>query len=137
MKRSIVAILVSLSLLVVSAQRVWSQQSTPALDQQAMKIKDRVGEIGRGTDVTVILHQGREFYGFIQDIGLESFVVAEVDLKQPITIDYSEVKKVRKGYGGKNYITGKRVNPKTNRIASVALLGALVLLPIILVANSK
>ena len=137
MRRSLVAILVSLSLLVVSAQQVWSQQSAPVLDQQAMKIKDRVGELGLGTDVTVILQQGREYYGFIQDIGLESFVVAEVDLKQPITIDYSEVKKVRKGYGGKNYITGKRVNPKTNRIASVALLGALVLLPIILVANSK
>ena len=137
MRRSLVAILVSLSLLVVSAQQVWSQQSAPVLDQQAMKIKDRVGELGLGTDVTVILYQGREYYGFIQDIGLESFVVAEVDLKQPITIDYSEVKKVRKGYGGKNYITGKRVNPKTNRIASVALLGALVLLPIILVANSK
>jgi len=137
MKRSLVAILVSLSLLLVSAQQVWSQQSAPALDQQAAKIKKRVDELRLGRDVTVVMFRGREYYGFIQDIGPESFVVAEVDLKQPVTIDYSEVKKVRKGYGGKNYITGKRVNPKTNRIASVALLGAFVLLPIILVANSK
>jgi hypothetical protein len=98
------------------------------LPPPAQKIKDSVDKIGIGGRITVILNNGEERYGSVSDIGGTSFEVVEVDLKQKVTIDYTDVKKVRRNYGGKNYISGKRPNPKWGLIAGLAIFGALFIL---------
>jgi len=45
-----------------------------------------------------------------------------VDLKQVYTVAYSEVKKVREGYGNPNQFTGKRWNPIWAKISLVAVI---------------
>src|SRR5262249_31883323 len=79
-------------------------QNNPASSPQIQKVKDKVQKLGITEDVTVILLTGKEYYGAISKIEPDSFEIAEVDLKQRITFDYTDVKKVRKGYGGWNYI---------------------------------
>jgi len=110
-----------------------SPQNSPS---QVQKVKDQVQKIGAAEDVTVILLTGKEYYGAIRTIEPDSFEIAEVDLKQIMAFDYKDVKKVRKGYGGRGF-AGKRVNPRNQWIAAAAVLGLLIVLPVIILASSK
>jgi hypothetical protein len=59
-----------------------------------------------------------------------------VDLKRVLTLRYEEVKRVEKDYGRPGF-GGKRVNPRTNRIASILILGALLGIVFGVLAASK
>jgi exopolysaccharide biosynthesis protein len=85
-----------------------SPQNNPAPSSQIQRVKDEVQKIGMGEDVTVKMISGLEYYGAISKIEPESFEIAEADLKQMVTITYSEVLKVEKGYGAMNSSTGTR-----------------------------
>ena len=103
---------------------------------QVQNVKDQVQKIGVAKKATVIMLTGKEYYGAISKIEPDSFEIAEVDLKQIMAFDYKDVKKVRKGYGGRGF-TGKRVNPRNQWIAAAAVLGVLIVLPIVILASSK
>jgi hypothetical protein len=100
-----------------------SPQNTPS---QVQKVKSQVQNLGIAEDVTVILLTGKEYYGAISKIEPDSFEITEVDLKQRMAFDYKDVKKVREGYGERNSFTGKRVNPRTDLIVSIAVIGGLI-----------
>ncbi|HEU0185988.1 MAG TPA: hypothetical protein VFS27_11780 [Blastocatellia bacterium] len=110
-----------------------SPQNIPS---QVQKVKDQVQKLGIAEDVTVILLTGKEYYGAIRKVEPDSFEIAEADLKQVMAFDYKDVKKVRKGYGGRGF-AGKRVNPRNQWIAAAAVLGVLIVLPVIILASSK
>jgi exopolysaccharide biosynthesis protein len=85
-----------------------SPQNNPAPSSQIQRVKDQVQKIGMGEDVTVKMVSGLEYYGSISKIEPDGFEIAEADLKQMVTITYSEVQKVEKGYGAMNSSTGTR-----------------------------
>lgn len=76
-----------------------SPQNNPPSPSLIQKVKDQVLKIGLGEDVTVRMLSGVEYYGAISKIESDSFEIAEVDLKQMITIDYAAVRKVEGAYG--------------------------------------
>jgi hypothetical protein len=90
-----------------------------------------------GGAITVNLLDGHEYYGRIKSIESDSFSVHEVDLKQDLTFPYETVKKVRKGYGGKNSITGKRIPPRRRLITTLIVVGALLTLVFVAAASDK
>lgn len=112
-------------------------QSPQNIPSQVQKVKDQVQKLGITKRATVILLTGKEYYGAISKIEPDSFEIAEVDLKQKLSFDYKDVKKVRKGYGGWNYVSGKRVNPRTNLIVAIALAGGLIALVSLIGSQSK
>ena len=85
-----------------------SPQNNPASSSRIQKVKDQLQKIGVGEGVTVILFSGLEYYGAIGRIEPDSFEIDEIDLRQTVTIAYTDVKKVEKGYGRMNSSTGKR-----------------------------
>jgi hypothetical protein len=111
-----------------------SPQTSPS---QIQKVKDQVQKLGITKRATVILLTGKEYYGAISKIEPDGFEIAEVDLKQMISFDYKDVKEVRKGYGGWNYVSGKRVNPRTNLIAGIAVVGGLFALVVLVASQTK
>jgi archaellum component FlaG (FlaF/FlaG flagellin family) len=98
-------------------------QTAPA-NPKADKIKRQVKKIGTGADITVELTNTHTYHGAIKWIDEDKFQIDEVDLKQVVTVNYSDTKKVYAGYGGKG-ITGQRVNPKKGLIAVAILAGVL------------
>jgi len=88
-----------------------STQNNPPSPSQIQIVKDQVRRIGVGEDVTVALVSGVEYYGAISKIEPDSFEIAEVDLKEIVTIAYADVLKVEGGYGAMNPSTGKREKP--------------------------
>jgi hypothetical protein len=111
-------------------------QSSQNVPSQVQKVKDQVQKVGILEDVTVILLTGKEYYGAISKIEPDSFEIAEVDLKQKMAFDYKDVMKVRKGYGGRGF-AGKRVNPRHNLIAGIAVVGLLFGIAIITATHTK
>jgi hypothetical protein len=99
-------------------------QSPQNASSKVQKVKDQVQMFGIGEDVTVILLTGKEYYGGISKVEPDSFEIAEVDLKRRMAFDYKDVKKVRKGYGGRTF-GGKRVNPRVQAIVTIVFVGAL------------
>lgn len=86
-------------------------QSGVPLDEKSQKVKRNVEKIGVAGRLTLYLKNGEELYGSVVSYDAESLKIAEVDLKQVITVQYKNIKKVREGYGNRDLFTGKRVNP--------------------------
>ena len=110
-----------------------ANQSPSKEDQQAEKIKLKVQDLGMSTRITVIMKNGKQYYGSVAQIGDDSFQVLEVDQRQLITIAYKDAKKVWFDYGNPNPFTGRRWNPKWGRIALlgvIAMIGILIPLTI-------
>ena len=116
-----------------------SQRPAP-LDKRAEKVRRGVQKIGLNQTITVIMPKEDDLHGTVIEIGEQSFQLAEVDLRQTITVRYGDVKKVRRGYRPyPDLFTGQRnSSPKGIRIAALASIVFVgVLLPAILVAASK
>jgi hypothetical protein len=123
-----------------TAPQANATQVPPAkLDDKARKIKRTVEKIGVGGRLTLYLRNGDELYGSVVSLDDESLQVTEVDLKQVLTIQYRNVKKVREDYGKRDIFTRKRTNPPRGfKIgAAVAALFLAVGLPIIALASMK
>ena len=110
-------------------------QPTPqSSSAQRDKIESKIRKIGVRKDVTVKLHKGKTYHGFINRIDDQQFEISEVDLKTSVVIRYDEVKKVESGYGAKGPL-GNRVGKKGRRIGTIIGLAALAI-PFILVATT-
>lgn len=110
------------------------------LDKRARNVRRGVQRIGINQTITVIMPKEDDLHGTVIEIGEESFKLAEVDLRQTITVRYGDVKKVRRGYAPyPNLFTGQRNSPpKGSRIAAFASFVFVgLILPAILVAASK
>ena len=143
-RRIVLAILASLALFVTSNHLCFAQTS-PANSTQIKqvqadtmeKLKKQIEKIGIGQKITVITLDQREFYGSISSIGAEDFQINEVNSKQSVSFKYNELKKVRKGYGGKNYAVGKRVKPGRGLLYGAAIFGTLFIILGIALSNDK
>ena len=89
-------------------------------ERRIQEIRNRLRQYGPAARITVVLWNDNERYGSLELIDADSFQLKEVDLNQEVRIAYKDVKKVRRGYGEFNGITGKRVNPKTDLIVKIA-----------------
>ncbi len=110
-------------------------QSTPqASTGQTDKIESKIRKIGIRSNVTVKLHNGKTYHGFINRIDDQQFEMSEVDLKTSIVVRYDEVRKVESGYGQKGLL-GNRVGKNGRRIGLIVGLAAIAV-PIIIVGTS-
>ena len=91
-------------------------------DHRTDEIKWKLRGLGIASRVTIKLNNGNERYGSIERLDEDTFQIAEVDIKQVITVSYNDVKKVREGYGNPNQFTGKRWNPIWAKISVTALI---------------
>lgn len=136
MKQPLLIVLILLILLVANTSIGFCQQSNPsntspttsAPDAHAVKIRHRLEELGFGRDVTVKLRHGRDYHGRIVDAGDDKFRVDEVDLRQVVSISYSDTKRIDTGYMQKSLIGNTRRNPRTSRIVAFAGLAGLAVL---------
>jgi hypothetical protein len=76
------------------------------------------------------------YHGDLREAGDYSFSFYEVDEKRTRMVGYEDVKKVRRGYGGYNSVSGRHVDPLHSRVAVIALLGTLVAI-VVAVALAK
>ena len=115
-----------------------SQQAAPLppLSPAAEEIRAKVNALPIGGKLTVNMIDGKQYCGDLQSIEGETLSLREVDLKTVVTVRYEDVKRVRKNYGRPGF-GGRRVYPRTNRIAAIAVIGGLMALVFALVLSDK
>jgi len=116
-----------------------AQAQPVKLDDKARKIKRMVEKIGVAGRLTLYLKNGEELYGSVVRYDAESLQIAEIDLKQVVSVQYVNIKRVREDYGKRDLFTGKRSNPsKGFKIGlAVGLLFVAIGVPIIALASMK
>lgn len=125
-----------LTSLLVCPLRSQSGVPLPQLSSTASDIRARVSALPIGSKLTVNINDGNQYCGQLYGIEGETFSLREVDLKTLVTVRYEDVKRVRKDYGRPGF-GGRRVYPRTNRIAAIAILGGLMALIFALVLSDK
>ena len=137
MRHSFLSVLITFALLVTSNHLCFAQtdtaNSSPKKQVQVAakeKLKKQVEKIGIGGKITVIRLDERKFYGSVNGIEDDNFQIQDVDTKQTLDFKYAELKKVKKGDGEKNLLTGKRANPNARNgwLYGVAIFGTLFVL---------
>lgn len=155
MRRTHLTLLLALSLLLTQTRPAHAQaqpangggaavKSEPTKQQKAAdkridKLKRVVNKVGVGRRITVFLKNGDDLHGTVSRVGAEDFDVAEVDLKELITVRYEFVEKAREGYGGINLLTGRRrsLRKGTNIGIFAGVMFAAIGLPLILIHTAK
>ena len=102
------------------------QQAGAPLSPSAVKIRNAIRSLPPGQELTVLMKGKPSYHGDLREPRDDSFSLYEVDERQTLTIAYEDVKKIRRGYGGYNSVSGRHVDPLHSRIAVIALLGGLV-----------
>jgi hypothetical protein len=101
-----------------------NQSPTPStqtgLTPKAENIKAQVAKLGVGKDVTVKLLNTKEYHGSIRIIDDRWFAIYEVELKQVISINYDEVRKVSRGYS-LTTSSGRRVLDNHRRLIATII----------------
>jgi hypothetical protein len=135
--RALIAVLLAfIQSTAASAQLPPAQPNAPPLSAAADRIRSQVENLPVGGRLTVNMLDGNQYCGNLHSIEAGSFSIREVDLKKVLTLRYEEVQRIRKDYGRKGF-GGRRVHPRTNRIAALVILGGLLVLVIALVAADK
>jgi hypothetical protein len=132
-KKSLLIVLILLVAFAVNTSIGYCQQPNPSNaspnssgpDAHALKIRHQLEYLGYGRDVTVRLRHGRDYHGRIVDTGVDSFRLDEVDLRQVVSVSYSDIKRIDAGYRGQSLIGNTRPNPHTSKIIAFATLGGL------------
>jgi hypothetical protein len=100
-----------------------NDQASTSNQSSAQRVRKRIESIGLAGRVTVVLNNGNEYYGAVSQISDESFQLADIDLKQQVTISYADVRKIRRGFGNPNPFNGKRWHPGWHIAAALAAVG--------------
>ena len=112
--------------------------STPQSIKELEKIRRGIQKIGIGSAATLYLKNGDELHGTISQYDLDTVHIAEVDRRQNISVNFTDIRKIRSGLGNVNVFTGQRVTqPRKLRIAALIGLAAVLALPIIILATAK
>ncbi|MBV8833252.1 MAG: hypothetical protein JO108_28990 [Acidobacteriaceae bacterium] len=129
--------LLSLLVVVLQLNYLLAQQPNPVpLNAESQAIKDQLIRIGIGNRFTVRTKKGAEFHGSLQSINAQNFSMSEVDLKSREVILYSDVKKVKKGYGGRT-ITGQRMSHRKQAIGIAIVAGVFVVLLLVVAVELR
>jgi hypothetical protein len=112
--------------------------STPKSIKELEKTRRGIQKIGIGSAATLYLKNGDELHGTISQYDLDTVHIAEVDRRQNIVVNYTDIRKIRSGLGNINLFTGQRVTrPRNLRIAAMIGVAAMLALPIIIVATAR
>jgi len=98
-----------------------TNQNNNKLDPQAEKIKKKIEKVGQGNDITVFLKDGREFYGSVKSIEPDLVLIYEVDVNKLLEFNYTEIKKVVKGYGEIRPNGTRRKESKKSKFLGIAI----------------
>lgn len=112
-------LLISLLALTTSAQQVAS------LPKKAAEVKRKAEALSPHAAISVIPIHGEEEYGKFLSCGAAELTFYDVDRKMEVTLKYTEIRKVKDGYGGFNSVRGRHTDRTKVVLITVAVAGAL------------
>ena len=106
MKRYLASLL-ALLLVTTCVPSVWSQQPAKKEDKQVLKIKKQIASQKRWNPedpITINLQDGSKVKGYIAEVLDDHFIITDRRGRQPINVDYAQVRGTKTGFGAKSKI---------------------------------
>ena len=100
-------------------------QQTQSLSKDALKVKQQVSAVAVGAHISVIRRDAPEEFGTFVSADDSAFTFYDVDTKTEVHLNFEDVRKVKKGYGGYNYPNHRHVDRDKSRIVGIAVVGGL------------
>lgn len=113
------------TVLIVVIATAGSAQEGPNPSKGTEAVKSKIASLAPHSQISVIPQIGSEEFGEVLSSNEVEFTLHDVDLNKDVTFKYSDVRKVRKGYGGYNSLRGKHTDRKKGLIITVCVLGAI------------
>jgi hypothetical protein len=123
--RIILSRVVAVFLIIATTVTATAQQAPTSLSKRALAIKHKVDSLAPHSPISVILVQGEEKYGDFLANDQEGFTFHDIDRKADITLKYSDVRKVKNGYGGYNSARGKHTDRRKALVITAVVLGGI------------
>jgi hypothetical protein len=131
LSKSLAAVLISALVSTASAQQPVS------LSKQAEAVKQKADHLAPNDPISVIrIHAGEEYGTFLSN-DRESFTFYDIDSKSNATLKYTEVRKLKEGYGGYNTIAHKHTDRRKGLIITAAVIGGLLIFAVVAAVASK
>lgn len=111
-------------LIVTTSVTVGAQQSLN-LSKKAQAVKHKVDTLAPHSRISVIPVHGDEEFGEFLSNDKDGFAFRDVDRNADVTLRYSEVRKVKSGYGGYNYARGRHTDHTRAMVITALVLGGL------------
>lgn len=127
----------ALVIISIAATTSAQQAQIPNLSKKAAAIKRMADSLTPGARISVIPLHGREMFGEFLSNDEVGLTFHDVDDKINVTLEYSEVRKLKKGYGGYNSPTGRHTDRTRGIIVTVVVIAGLLGVLIGVLAASK
>jgi hypothetical protein len=119
LSRIFAVLLISLLTLTSTAQQVAPRS------KKAAAVKRKASTLSPHAHISVIPIRGDEEYGDFVSSAAEEFTFYDVDRKSEVTLKYTQVQKIKDGYGGYNSIRKRHTDRRKATIVVVVVIGAL------------
>jgi len=93
--------------------------------KKAAEVKRKAEALSPHAAISVIPIHGEEEYGKFLSCGAEEFTFYDVDSKTEVTLKYAEIRKIKNGYGGYNFVRGRHTDRTKGVIVTLAFVAAL------------
>jgi hypothetical protein len=113
------------AVLIVCLAMTASAQNGPTLSKRAEAIRHKAETLAANDRISIIPINGVEEFGVFLSRDAEGLTFHDVDRKIDVTLKYSEVRKLKSGYGGYNSIRGRHTDRTKAIVFTVAVLGVL------------
>lgn len=113
------------ALLIVAVTATTSAQQTPHLSKKAEAIKRAADALAPHARISVIPIHGEEEFGEFLSNDQEGVTFHDIDRKVDVTLKYSEVRKLKSGYGGYNSAQGRHTDRTRNFVVIAVVLAVL------------
>lgn len=122
--RTVLARAVAASLIISTTVTAGAQQS-PNLSKRVQAVRQKVDSLVPHARISVIPVHGDEEFGEFLSHDENGFAFRDIDRNAEVTLKYSDVRKVKSGYGGYNSARGRHTDHTRAIIIAAILLGGL------------
>jgi hypothetical protein len=100
-------------------------QQGPTLSKRAEGVKNKVIALAPNDRISVIPLQDQEEYGTLLSHDEDAFTFYDVDRKANVTLRYTDVRKVKSGYGGYSSVTRRHTDHTKAVVIALIVVGVL------------
>ena len=109
----------------VSTVATSSAQQIAPLSKHALAVRKKVESLSPAAPISVVLRDAPEEFGRFVSSDQDGFVFYDVDKKTNTTLRYSDVRKIKDGYGGYNALQRRHTDRTKGIVIAVVAVGVL------------
>lgn len=126
---------ISVVLIFALSQASIAQQTTP-LSKSEAAVKQKVEKLSPHAPISVVQFHAEEEFGTFVSSDQAGFTFYDIDRRTNVTVRFSDVRKIKDGYGGYNSIQRRHTDHTKSIVIALVVIGGLAAL-ITVAAESK